>query len=191
MGGFDTTLRFDNDRDVDVEMTAVSISGAWFINDRWTALAGVGLILDGTLQPDDGSVHDVEPGGAATVGMGYSALSGEGGVPSVDLSMNLSSSWTQTVAAGTDSRTSYFAADARLGVRAGWSIGGNFYPYLAARVFGGPVHWELDGEEVVGSDIHHYQIALGAAAQTGPVGIFAEWSGLGERAFSAGLSTAW
>ena len=191
MGGFNSTLRFDNDRDVDVEMTAVSVSGAWFIDDRLTALASVGVLLDGTLKPDDGAVHDVEPGGLVTVGMGYRALVGKGGVPFVDLSMILSASWAQTVAPDSDSRTSYFAADARLGVRAGWSIRGDIYPYLAARVFGGPVHWELDGEDVVGSDIHHYQIALGAAAQIGPVGIFAEWSGLGERAVSAGLSTAW
>jgi hypothetical protein len=53
------------------------------------------------------------------------------------------------------------------------------------------VKWELNDKEVTGSDIHHYQIALGLAAQLGPLGIFAEWAGLGERAISLGLSTAW
>jgi len=53
------------------------------------------------------------------------------------------------------------------------------------------VKWELDGEDVTGSDIHHYQVALGIAGQFGPVGIFAEWAGLGEKVIVLGLSTAW
>ena len=191
MGLFDTTIRFDDDRDVDVEMSFVSISGGWFINNRWTARASAGILLGGTLQPDDGTIHDVEPGGLASLGMEYRALVGDGATPFVDLSMFLSASWAQTVAPDSDSKTSYSAADARLGLRVGWSIGVNFFPYVAARVFGGPVNWELDGEDVVGSDIHHYQIALGAATRIGPVGIFVEWAGLGEQALSTGLSTTW
>ena len=190
-GFFDTTLRFDDDRDVDVEMTTVSVSGAWLMNDRWTARAGAGVILDGTLQPATGPSHQVEPGGTVSLGVEYRARSGATGDPFVDLSLFLGASWAQTVAAGSSQQVSYFAADARLGARAGWNIRGNIFPYVAARVFGGPVNWELDGEDVVGTDIHHYQLALGTAAQIGQVGVFVEWAGLGERALSAGLSTAW
>ena len=190
-GLFDTTIRFDGDRDVDAKMSTVSFSTAWLINDRWSARATAGAILDGELVPADGTTHDVEQGGLASVGMEYRALVGHDGVPFVDVSLFVGLSWAQTTAPNSTIGQDYFATDARLGVRTGWIIGDNFFPYAALRVFGGPVQWELEGEDVTGSDIHHYQIALGAAAQLGPVGVFAEWAGLGERAFSTGLSTAW
>ncbi len=190
-GILDTTLRFDDDLDVDLEMTTVSISGAWLRSPRWTIRAGAGLILDGTLQSATGPVHQLEPGGTVALGVEYRARSGAAGNPFMDLSLFLGASWAQTVAANSDQQKSYFAADARLGVRAGWTIGGNIFPYVAARIFGGPVNWELEGEDVVGTDIHHYQVALGTATQIGQVGVFVEWAGLGERALGAGMSTAW
>jgi len=191
MGIFDTTIRFDDDRDVDVQMTSVSISGGWFINDRWTARASAGIILGGTLKPADDTIHDVEPGGLVTLGAEYRAVIGEGATPFVDLSLFLSASWAQTVAPGSHDKTDYSAADARLGVRAGWNIEDSVFPYVAARAFGGPVNWELDDQDVVGSDINHYQIALGASTQIGPVGLFVEGAFLGEKALSTGLSATW
>jgi len=102
VGLFDTTIRFDDDRDVDVEMSFVSISGGWFINNRWTARASAGILFGGTLQPDDGTIHDVEPGGLASLGMEYRALVGEGATPFVDLSMFLSASWGTGFEYGTE-----------------------------------------------------------------------------------------
>lgn len=191
MGLFDTTIRFDGDRDVDVEMSSVSVSGAWLINERWSARAAVGVLLDGNLQPAHGIVFDVEPGGLMALGGEYRALVGDGGVPYVDLSLSLSTSWAKTVAPNSTKKTDYSATDARFGVRTGWNVRDNIFPFVAVRVFGGPVKWEIDDEEVDGSDIYHYQVALGLAAQFGPVGIFAEWAGLGEKAIVLGLSTAW
>ncbi len=191
MGIFDTTIRFDDDRDVAVDMTSVSVSGGWFINNRWTVRAALGIILGGSLQPEDGTIHNVEPGGLGTLGTEYRAVVGRGATPYVDLSLFLSASWAQTVAPDSDQKTDYSAADARLGVRAGWNVEDTFFPYVAARVFGGPVNWELDDEDVVGSDINHYQVALGASTQIGPVGLFVEGSFLGEKALSTGLSATW
>ena len=190
-GLFDTTVRFDGDRDVDVEMSTVSAAAGWLINDRWTARASAGVILGGELKPGDGSVHDVDGGGIAAIGAEYRALVGGAGELFVDLSMFLGMSWTKTAVAGSATQKSYSATDARLGVRSGYNVGNKFFPFLGLRVFGGPVKWELADEDVTGSDIHHYQVALGAAAQLGRIGLFAEYAGLGEKAFSAGLSTAW
>ncbi|MCK9995030.1 MAG: hypothetical protein KAH56_01985 [Candidatus Krumholzibacteria bacterium] len=191
MGLFDTTIRFDDDRDVDVDMTSVSVSGGWFINDRWTVRASAGVILGGSLQPADGTVHDVEPGGTGTIGTEYRAVVGREATPFIDLSLFLSASWAQTVAPDSNNKTDYSAADARLGVRAGWNVEDSFFPYVVTRVFGGPVNWKLDGEDVVGSDINHYQVAFGASTRIGPVGLFVEGSFLGEKALSTGMSTTW
>ena len=42
-----------------------------------------------------------------------------------------------------------------------------------------------------GSDVHHYQIAMGAATQWGKLGFHLEWAALGEQGASAGVSTVW
>ncbi len=172
-------------------MDTVMLSGAWVIDDRRTVHAAVGVVLDGSLLTEAGAIHDMEPGGLVAVGLDYRVRQGDGAAPIVDLSLFVGATWAKTTAPGTDSLTSYFATDARLGVRAGWFAPGGTFPYVAARVFGGPVQWELNGDDVVGTDIHHYQFALGAAGRVGPVGVFAEWAGLGEQALSAGVSTAW
>jgi hypothetical protein len=190
-GLFDTTIRFDDDREVEVEMTTVSVSGAWLIDERWTARVVAGAIVDGTMQRASGIDHEVEPGGLVAAGMERRAHVGRGKTPSVDLSLFLGASWAKTVDPDTGDKTSYVASDARLGVRAGWSVGTEAYPYLAARVFGGPVQWELNGEDMTGTDTNHYQVAAGLAVQAGPVGLFTEIAPLGEKAVSAGLSGSW
>lgn len=190
-GFFDTTIRFDGDRDVDVEMSAATLFGSWILDEKWSIRAGGGLVLDGTLTPPDGSVHDVESGGLLSLGADYRAQEGEGSVPYIDLSLALGYSWARARTPQSTAKNDYTAGDVRLGVRAGWSIWDGTFPYVAARVFGGPVNWRLDDEDVTGSDVHHYQLALGASTTLGPVRVFAEWAGLGERGGSAGLSLAW
>ena len=169
-------------------MATVSVSGAWFIDEHWTLRLQGGAIVGGSLQTDDFAQHDVEPGGVAALGVEYRALIGEGVVPFVDLSMFVSASWAATTAPDSGKKTGYSSSDARLGARAGWNIMGNAFPYVAVRAFGGPVLWQMNGEDVIGSDIYHYQAALGTAGQIGPVGFFVEWSGLGEKAVSSGVS---
>lgn len=172
-------------------MSSVSVSGTWLVNKQWSVRAAGGILTDGKLDPGHGITHDVDSGGLVAVGGEYRALEGDRGAPFVDLTLNLGWSWAKTVVSGTEDQTEYSAFDMRLGGRAGWLVGDKFFPYGAVRIFGGPVNWELEGENVTGSDIYHYQVALGASLQLGPVGIYADWAGLGEKAISAGLSTAW
>lgn len=172
-------------------MSTISLAGGWLINDSWTLRGGFGLILDGEMETPGGAVHEVEPGGLVSLGMEHRVMVGQGTTPFVDLSLFLGASWTETSDPDTDLKTSYFATDARFGARSMWNINNNTFPYVAARVFGGPVSWELLDEDLTGTDVNHYQIALGTAVQLGPVGVFAEWAGLGEKAVSAGLSTSW
>ena len=172
-------------------MSTVSVAGAWLINDNWTLRGGFGLILDGEMKTPDGVEHEVQPGGLVSAGVERRVLVGNGWTPFMDLSLYLGASWTETLDPNTEIKTSYLATDLRFGTRAGWNINGNTFPYAAVRIFGGPVNWELDGEDVTGADIHHYQIAIGTAVQLGPVALYAEWAGVGEKAVSAGISTSW
>jgi hypothetical protein len=187
----DTTLRFDGDRRFDVEQTAVSASASWQLNPRWTARAGLGVVTGGSLTSATGAVHDFKPGGLISFAAERRGSAGSGWTPSLDYSLALGATWAKTEAPDTTSRTGYFAADLRLGARASWLLAGRTMGYAAARVFGGPVNWEIEGDGVMGTDTHHYQLAAGLASQVGSVGLFAEWAALGEQGFSAGLSTVW
>ncbi len=191
LGAFGTTINFDEGGDVKTDMSTVSLAGGWLINETWTLRGAAGLILDGEMETPDGKRHDVEPGGMVAAGVERRLQLGEGLKPFIDLSLFLGVSWAKTTDPDTQVKTDYFAADARLGGRAGWNINGNTFPYVAARVFGGPVNWQIDGNDVTGSDIHHYQLALGTAVQLGPVSLYAEWAGLGEKSISAGVGTSW
>lgn len=191
MGQFDTTIIFDGDRNVDVEMTSVSFSIAWLINKRWTLRSAYGDLTDGSFDTENGLAHEVDSGSLATIGAEYRAQAGKGGSPTIDFSLYLSRVWAETVAPNSSTPTDYSALDLRFGGRAGWLVGKGFFPYGAVRLFGGPVNWQLEGEDVTGSDKYHYQVALGAAVTSGIFGVFAEWAGLGEQGFSVGLSAAW
>ncbi len=172
-------------------MNTASISGAWRLNEKWSLRGGAGLILDGKLTPPEQTAQNVLPGGLLALGIEYLWQRGEGYMPYIDFSAFISASSAKVEHPTTQETTSYFSSDLRLGGRASWIINDSIFPYLTARVFGGPVSWELDGIAVIGTDIHHYQVALGTAVQFGQTGMFVEWAGLGEKAFSVGLSYAW
>jgi len=172
-------------------MTTVSMSAGWLINSELTAQASVGVILDGTLKTRAREVHTVEPGGLVALGAEYLAREGEGARPFVNISFVIGSSWTETKDPDSGVKTSYTAVDARLGARAGWALGENLFPFVAARVFGGPVKWQWDDQDVTGTDVHHYQLALGTAVRIDALGLWVEWAGVGEQALGAGLSTSW
>lgn len=190
VGSFNSTIRFDNEREVSTEMKTATFSGSWRMDDRWSLRAGLGVILDGGLQPGEEATHEVNPGGLATIGVEYFALPGGGYSPFINLSLAISASMTKTTHPQTDDKTNYFASDLRLGALAGWNISNTLFPYLTTRLFGGPVSWKMDDGDVTGSDIHHYQLAMGAAIQFGQTGLFIEWAALGEQGLNAGLSIA-
>jgi hypothetical protein len=189
-GRMDTTLKLDGDK-ADLELSSVSLAASYPIGEKTTLRGGIGSILDGELRPESGTVHEFEPGGLAFAGLNYNSSEGQGSKPSLDLSAQFGVTWAETVEQGTDLRADYFAADFRLGAQTTWTVGSRFFPYLAARVFGGPVSWEYEGESLTGSDVHHYQVAAGAAVSLGPAVLFAEWAPLGEQALSAGIGSAW
>jgi len=185
-----STLKFDDDAktEVDVEMQTVSLSASWRLNDKWSLRGGVGMILDGELSPGNSNKFEVNSGWMVSVGTEYLAYIGEDFKPTIDYSLFISTSASEVEDKVTKQKTDYNSYDLRLGSRASWNLDSKLFPYVAARLFGGPVNWELNGEDVLGEDIYHYQVAFGAAALFGKLGVFTEWAGIGEKSLSAGLS---
>jgi len=172
-------------------MNTISLSGSWKLNDNWAFRGGLGVIFDGRLRPAIGRSQNVTPGGLIAIGIEYLVIAGEGYTPYVDISLFLSGSTAESEDPITKNRARYTSSDLRLGGRASWNIKNRVFPYLSTRLFGGPVYWVLNGEDVIGTDINHYQIATGAAVQFNTVATFIEWSQVGEKALSIGLSYAW
>ncbi len=185
---FNSTIRFDQKDDVKVNMQTTSLSAAWLINDKWAVRTAIGLINNGELSPKNQSAHSIRPGGLLTLGIEYSLLTENKYLPYVDFSMYLSASLTHSKHPVTNKEQVYQASDLRFGSRASWLYKNIIIPSVFVRLFGGPVNWTLNGEKVVGSDIHHYQTGLGLAINLNPIVLFTEWAALGEKNLSAGLS---
>ncbi|MBK8164759.1 MAG: hypothetical protein IPK64_02225 [bacterium] len=189
-GAVNSTVAFSGDRDTDLEISSLSLAGLYTINDRTQVRAGAGAVLDGSLVLPDGTGHDVDAGGVIFAGVLHRTGQADGWTPAIDLSGTLGFTWGRT--SGPDARQSdYRAADLRVGVQASWPVGPSFFPYAAARVFGGPVRWEIGGASVTGSDVHHYQLAVGSGFALGPVVVFAELAPVGEQGAALGIGSNW
>ena len=174
-GTLDTTLRFGDGREAELELDSVAISVGRVRPAGWSPRVTAGWISGGTIRQEGGTVHDFSGGFLIAAGLDKRLSPGRGVRPAV----------------GTGTEADYSAADLRLGVRTMWPVGTRFFPYAAARVFGGPVNWNWNGEDVQGSDAHHYQLAVGAAAAFGRMALQLEWGALGEQSLSAGVSALW
>ena len=188
VGSLNSTLRFDDGTEAEITMNTVSLSASWRLNQTWSIRGGAGIILDGELSPVGDTTHEIQPGSLAALGVVYQTAQGGGARPYVDVSLFLSASTTTTRNPYFQSSTSYVSTDLRLAGRASWMVKDKLFPYIAANVFGGPVFWTLNGNDVTGSDIHHYQISIGSAVQLSGMTVFMDWAGIGENALSAGIS---
>lgn len=190
VGAVNSTVAFSGDRDADFELSSLSIAGLYGINDRTQVRAGFGPVLDGRLDLPDGTRHDFDSGGVFFAGVLHRTGQADGWTPAIDFSGTLGFTWGRT--SGPDGgQADYRAADLRVGIQASWPVGQGVFPYAAARVFGGPVQWEIGGASVTGTDVHHYQLAVGSGLALGPVVLFAELAPAGEKGAAAGIGSNW
>lgn len=87
-------------------------------------------------------------------------------------------------------RRSWIGVDFRAGVMAGKSFFENkLVLHVAARAFGGPVRWRLEGEGVTGGDRYHVTVGGGLSLHaTQRLSLSVEAMPLGEQSYAAGVS---
>jgi hypothetical protein len=186
-------LRFGGDTDATLVQPSAAATLEWRLSSKVAVMAGGGAVLPGTLRAS-GRSFDVRPGWLATIGLSDRIVDGEGRSPFVLLSVSIAQSSARTAlpsgtsgTAGEASSVPLRATDVRLGATIGKTLG-IVTPFAAARVFGGPVFWSLDGQDLTGTDRGHYQLGVGCALTLGAgFDAFAEWDYLGERRVAAGL----
>jgi hypothetical protein len=157
---------------------------------RWTLQVAGGSTVGGHLTTPGGQ-YEFAAGPTAAIGASFRAVPGT--KPFVILTSNLSFSTAKTEPVGVAAAANggYTAFDLRIGAMVGTTIAQVLSPYAVARVFGGPVYWTYQGEDVTGTDAHHYQLGAGlTVVAAGRVNVFAEGVPLGERSFAAGAAFA-
>ncbi len=148
------------------------------LDRAWSVTAGAGAVISGSIDAG-GASYVMDPGWLVRLGATWMALDGSGPWPFVALSASLAASGVNTTGPG-GVKAPLTSLDAGLSASAGKSIAGIVAPYVGAKVFGGPVFWQLAGASVTGTDVAHWQVAFGVAANL-PLGIdlLVEWAPFG------------
>ena len=188
-----TVIDFGNFRSAETR-GSVTASLAYQPTRRLTFQLAAGSTVGGHIDTPAG-VYDFSPGPTVALGASYRLI--QGTRPFVILTANLSFSDAETHLSGADAASNpqgnvrYDAADLRGGVLVGTTLWRLVSPYAVVRAFGGPVYWSLQGEDVVGTDAHHYQVGAGLTlVVVHRVDVFVEAIPLGERSLAAGAAFA-
>jgi len=182
-----TRLRFDGSLDADQTRYAALAALAYLPTAALVLQAGVGVALGGSLTLPDGK-HEFSPGPTGSLGVDWRAW--DDGRFFLLLSAVLSASFAHTELPGA-AQASYSALDLRIGGQFGIDVAGVLRPYAVARAFGGPVFWQYQGEDVSGTDAHHYQLGAGLGVRLSRhLNAFVEGIPLGEQALSLGVGLA-
>ena len=178
-GWLSSELRF-GDVTAPFDQRSVAASVTRQLSRAWSVTAGAGAVVSGSIDAG-GATYVMDPGWLARLGATWMAVDGSGPWPFVALSASLAASGVHTTGPG-GVKAPLTSLDAGLSVSAGKSIAGVVAPYVGAKVFGGPVFWELAGASVTGTDVAHWQVAFGLAANL-PLGIdlLVEWAPFGAR----------
>src|SRR5262245_59431281 len=147
---------------------------------------GAGSLVDGSFERG-GAEYDFSPGLLLLVGGSYRLLRQDGSRPFVLLGGQLAYVFSNTQQFAGDESVPYHALDLRVSGVAGWTFWSMLSPYGLARLFGGPVFWEYQGEAISGGDVHHYQLGAGLALLIAErANLYVEGVPLGEQAVAGG-----
>jgi hypothetical protein len=184
----DTTLVFGGDQHLDLRQSAATVIGGYAWPSQISVRAALGVLAGGSLE-GEGRTFDLGTGVVGSIGVARQWSRAPWFV-SGSASLGASRASTrETLAGGMHGpRVSLTAIDVRGGVTAGRTFG-PISPYLLARVFGGPVLWRWDGDDITGTDTRHFQLGAGASLAIGArATILVDIAALGERAASLGVA---
>jgi hypothetical protein len=160
------------------------------LGERTGIQIGVGAALSGVLRNNNES-YDLLPGPLASVAFSYRLVDGHAAVPFVlaSIALGASTNATRPRLLPNPATAHLVGTDARVGVAAGWTLG-PVSPYLAARAFGLPATWRVNGERTTGGDAYHYQLGGGLVVRVDAVDLTLEAAPIGEGVVSAGAGVA-
>lgn len=198
-GGYTyTDLVFLDGSELGFSKASALYSSDFLLSPSVLLSVGAGGVFFGELElPKDllrGGDRSLSPGWIASFAATFRVLKDEGALPYVLLTASASAMRSAIREAPTElsgstagARGSYTGIDLRFGVTVGKTFANVVSPYVAARLFGGPVIWTEQDDEL-GSDLYHFQPALGVAlVLPAHLDLFAECQPWFERGFTVGV----
>jgi hypothetical protein len=180
--------RLSNDARVEQTRQAAFVTLDYLFTPEWAFEIGAGAITGGRLGSGT-TEQEFRPGLLTSLGASWRVIDADGARPFVVLNWQLAFVTTSTRASsGAESPAGhYHALDLRLGATAGWPLLGFLTPYALGRVFGGPVWWKGPSDDLLGGDVHHFQIGAGLLGRIDRhLDVFVEGVPLGELGVSIG-----
>ncbi|APR82201.1 Hypothetical protein A7982_07550 [Minicystis rosea] len=189
-GTFGSRLVFGDGPTVDIQRRALSASFEYRLSGASTIGAGLGAGLGGLFTIGD-TRFDVSPGWLVTATWSRRLVDPVGRKPFllVGVSGGVSGATTRQALTRTEAPSaSLYAVDVRVAMTVGKTFFDVLTPYASARAFGGPVFWKYRDKTLLGSDVYHFQIAVGLVTAL-PRGfdVFVDGSPGGERALTLGV----
>jgi hypothetical protein len=185
-GLFASELDFDDGSEPGISEQLVVAALGRRIGDDYSVRLAAGAVLGGSLTVEQ-MRHEVGTGFLLSVSVARRWLFGGRFFGTLSLSAGASSTTTRMAGAAESVRLT--AGDIRVGGMVGLTLWQRVSPYVLARGFGGPVLWQLAGQDITGTDQHHYQLGAGMSLAL-PFGFNAlvDASLVGERSLSVGAS---
>lgn len=186
-GWFRSHLRFDGGHRPDFNQGSVAATGVYLWPNGYSLGIAAGAALGGFAVEGD-TRYTLEPGWMVSVRGGKLVVEERGAVPFVDLSLTLTFSMSSVSGGGLPTGR-LIASDARFSAAIGYTFGGIWRVNISPKIFGGPIFWERDGENIRGSDRYFFQAGIASSVLL-PGGwmIFVEGSPLGEQTISGGIA---
>lgn len=207
-GYTDSILFFSDGLRAPTERHAVMASYEHSLKNHYTLEFGAGSLLGGYLLTDPSAQSagagpakaTFSPGVLADVSLSHLIIQSRGyAQPFVLLSFSLAGVWTQTTLPpkneSAQTQTPYVALDFSAAMAAGISLKVGTHaitPFIAGRLFGGPVFWTHAGSNVVGTDAYKYSLGPGLSVSIAHsrLGFGFGTSLFGEKNLRGGLSVS-
>lgn len=188
-----TIIDFSGHTDIDITRHLALVTTEYRADARTSISVTVGGVVAG--ETGLGSAGRVDPGIVGAFATSWRVLDQKRWRPFIVLTGTIAVTSTpirvvRPATTGTTVTDNSFTA---LDFRAGISVGGTFWkiftPYVAGRLFGGPVFYRIDGSDRIGNDRYHFQLGAGALLALGThADLFFEGIPLGEQALSGGIA---
>ncbi len=192
-----SVLFFTNNLRTPTERNAVMLSFEHPLKNHFTLEFGAGSLVSGFLDTPLGRAT-FSPGVLGDVSLSHLLIQSHGyAQPFLLLSFTLAGVWSQTSYGASSAQTPYVAFDFSASVATGVALRvgpHTLTPFIAGRLFGGPVFWSYGtpSQNVLGTDAYKYSLGPGFAVAIAHARISLSLGAslFGERSLRSGLSVS-
>lgn len=167
---FTASLVFKDDAKRDMHQRSASMTIGRSLDENWLLRVSVAGLLAGEVR---GAKDLATFGAGGSIGVSLSRIYAFDNGLFLGAAYSFASSYASARYAGDSSDVSLLAFDLRASGQLGYTLWHRVTPYVAGRVYGGPVFWQTErgGDVESGTDAYHVLLAGGVSVRT-PTGLY-------------------